>query len=155
MAVKEYFIEEVISEPRIEKPWDRRSWHTVAHRQQKRGCKNPRAALKMPLDASRETSAETHRAGRASALWTLAQVEITLLFLSIFPFCLKIPLGSLSCGLSKHECNPFWSNNGSYLDGCKEERGHAVEPFHDQVNAPLSLKCVMSDCFIICNTRNT
>lgn len=57
----------------------------------------------MPLvNASGEMSAETQKAGWASALWTLAQVEVALLFLSIYSFCLKIPLGSLSYGLSKH-----------------------------------------------------
>lgn len=96
MTVKEYFIEEVISEPSAEN-------HEMEGRDTLWPTGSRREALKMPLvNASGEMSAETQRAGRASALGTLAQVEVALLFSSVYPFCLKIPLGSLSYGLSKH-----------------------------------------------------
>lgn len=102
----------------------------------------------MPLvRARRETGAEFQRDRQTKALWILEEVEVALLFILFVFFILKFD--SPSCGLSKHA---LCGNNGFYLDGCKEEESQTRVPFHCCVNAGLSLKYVIDDCFLICNT---
>lgn len=104
MAVKECFTEEGTAEPRGENH-EIEGHDILRPTGSKREVAKPkRCPLNAPGECQERNVNRNPKGRRTSALWTLvpcAQVTVTLLFRPMCPFWLKIPLDSLSCGLSQ------------------------------------------------------